>query len=255
MIIIQIEKFEFLLNESESPYLDWKEDFSKGLLLTKEEKKNPENKRLWEIDRAKLIKDLVAIANSIDEQKGYLVLGVKDNLINREVTGISKPEQWDDAIFQEWVKKYVFPLINFSFEELDYSGTTVGLFEISPSTEFPHLIIENHKGIFYKGQIYYRHGSQNRIALYSELKEMFGGIEPYKIDGLESPIMKEAINYYESKGYHIFVAAFNNKDTKLHQGYQIGYYPGTRKEIWCMRYDGQPDCILMVKSSVKGATK
>ena len=72
-----------LLLEAESEWLDWKADFSPGLLGGKRH-------QLWEQGRGKVLRALQAIANSVCDQCGYLVYGVDNGKRPRQITGISR---------------------------------------------------------------------------------------------------------------------------------------------------------------------
>ena len=60
------QELEVLLQSTESPWIDWKRDFS-DVLRTGTKHSD------WEKEKAKLLKDLVSIANTIQDKPGYLV--------------------------------------------------------------------------------------------------------------------------------------------------------------------------------------
>ncbi len=86
------EEIQALLAETESTYLDWKQDFPPGLLGGK-------NDPNWDKDRARLLKSLVSLANSGGSAYAYLVYGVRDLGAERQICGISK--SFDDADLQQ----------------------------------------------------------------------------------------------------------------------------------------------------------
>jgi hypothetical protein len=134
--------FNELLKSSEMDWLDWKQDFTSGLNTGS---KDPN----WEKEKAVLVKDITCIANTVSRNSGFLVMGVVDHKTHREAKGISK--SWDDATFQQWLSSYVEPKVLFSYSELDYqSSVKVGIFEILPSPEFPHVFIKDSPGIFFE---------------------------------------------------------------------------------------------------------
>lgn len=200
---------------------------------------------------AKLLKALVSIANRDDERDGLLVYGVDDKRTHRNVVGISK--SWDDAIFQEWVKNNIDPPVIFLYKELKYDQkNTIGMFTIHKSIEYPHVIRKEMGGVIYAGQVYFRCGSRNSVALYNDLKTMFLGKQPLKIEHLNGTIYEETKAYYEAQGYEVCWPSLSNKDNKLAEGYKIAYYPNTRKEIWggYSPRIGQYDLILMLKPRI-----
>jgi hypothetical protein len=235
------EEFEELLKYPEDVWLDWKKDFPVGLLKNSS---NPE----WKKGKSKLLKALVSIANRDDERTGFLVYGVEDNNTHRIVVGISK--SWDDADFQSWAKIF-YPHINFLYSELEWENKKIlGIFKIYLSQEYPHVACEN-IGEIHEGQVWFRRGSKNTVALFNDLKNMFRGNEPLKMDRLygETPIFDRAKSYYESLGYEVCWPLLREKDNRLVLGYKIAYYPDTRREIWA-GYDsrtGQYEHILMLK--------
>jgi predicted HTH transcriptional regulator len=235
------EELEKLLSNNEDTWLDWKRDFPPELLKNS---KDPE----WGKGMAKLLKALVSIANSYDKITGLLIYGVEDKRTYRNVVGISK--SWDDAIFQEWVFNNIDPPVIFLYKEIQYDPKKIiGIFTIHNSVEYPHVFKKDLGGVIYKGQVYFRRGSRNNVALYKDLKTMFLGEQPLKMEHLNGTIFEETKTYYETKGYEVCWPSLSNKDNKLAEGYKIAYYPRTRKEIWG-GYNpriGQYDHILMLK--------
>jgi len=237
---MDLSAFDQLLKSQEIEQIDWKEDFSSAL---NSGNKDPN----WEKEKTVLIKDIACIANSVIRSNGFLVLGVVDHKTHREVKGISK--SWDDAIFQQWPSSYVHPKILFSYSELDYQPSKrVGIFEINPSSEFPHVFINNSPGIFSVGQVWHRTGSSNKIALYEDLKRMFKGDEPIIIDKIDgNPIYEDVKTFYSNKGREVAPKPITSKDTSIHTGYEIAYYPNTRREILISPSSGKIDMIIMLK--------
>src|SRR5437870_3402119 len=68
-----------------------------------------------EADKAELLKDILAIANSWRDGTGHVLLGFKDARPKpAEVVGIS--EHLDDAQFQQFVNSKVKPKLTFRYE-------------------------------------------------------------------------------------------------------------------------------------------
>ena len=229
-----VTEFETLLNQHECEWLDWKKDFTQGLI-------NGRSDPNWDKEKAVLVKDVVCIANSIFDRRGYVIYGVEDQGSSRVVHTISKT--WDDAVFQQWFPGYVSPAVDFTYSEFEYeSGKTVGVFEIIPAPEFPHVFTSTVQGVFQEGQVWFRRGSENKIADYDNIKRMFAGIEPMVLERLDgNPIFEETKRYYESMGQELVVVRFTQRDQKLHDGYVPAYYPNTRREIHFV------DAFAMVK--------
>lgn len=239
---MKIEEFKVILNDNESVWLDWKRDFPQGLLGSRKD-------QTWETGKGTLLKDLVSIANRDSEATGFLVYGVQDEGARRKVVGItertSKP--WDDAEFQQWVEKAVYPPINFSFLELQFEDKKIGIFRIYLSPDFPHVVCKNIGGVIFEGQVYFRRGSKNTVALYGDLKGMFQGIEPFKMEHVSGPTFEKLKQFYEVKGYEVILPSLAGKDEYLTRGFEIAYYPNSWREIWAGYHNGEFEHIMMLR--------
>jgi len=221
---MNLDQFKPLLNEGESQDLDWKKDWPQGLFRGKRNSK-------WDKGRGELLKDLISLANSTGSSQAHLVYGVKDLGAKRKVFGISK--LFDDAEFQQWAKNTFDPPLTFLYTEITWNKTvTIGAFGIERTPDFPHVIKEGIGGIIYKGQVWFRRGTQNNIAYHSDLREMFKGEEPVKIASLNDPMINKVRLHYKAKGRDVSFPLLEEKKKHLVQGYDIATYPGTRCEIW-----------------------
>lgn len=231
-----------LLTKSETTWLDWKRDFPRGLLGGRQDNN-------WENGKGTFIKDIVSIANRDSEAVGFLVYGVQNDGRSRNVVGItertSKP--WDDAEFQQWVENTVDPPINFSFLQFAWEDKKVGIFYIYLSHEYPHVICKNIGGVIFEGQVYFRRGSKNTVAQYKDLKEIFQGIEPFKLENPSGPTFDEIKHFYEEKGYEVVLPSLSGKDDYLERGYKIAYKPGSRREIWAGYHNCEYELIMMLR--------
>lgn len=210
------EEFKQLLSHEEDTWLDWKEDFPNELLLDKSQ----ENwKKRKEMGKAKLLKDLVSIANRDDERNnlGYLVYGIIDHKTDREIKGISN--SWKEADFLIWAEKSFDPQIKFKYEELIEEGKRIGIFIIGLSEEFPHVASRSIAGIIHEGQVWFRKASKNTVALYSDLKLMFSGSEPFKFESFASPIIREIENHYRDQGDEVSLSSFEWERRLFSQGF------------------------------------
>ena len=233
-------QLEQLLQNGEDTWLDWKRDFPKELLGGN---KNQD----WEVGKGKLLKDLVAIANSIHDKTGYLVYGVVDHGAKRQVMG--KSRSWDDADFQQWCENAFDPPIIFSYHEVSWDGQkTVGVFVVNVSPKYPHVAIRSIGGELYEGQVWFRKGSKNTIAKYGDLEGMFRRVEPYKTeDRCEGKIAKEVGAFYRERGRESVGSSIDKKDDRLAEGYEIAFYPNTRREVWMVDRAGRQTGILLLK--------
>jgi len=175
----------------------------------------------------------------------HLVCGVKDLRTHREVVGLKK--NWDDATFQQWVENNFHPPIRFAYSELKYDGKAIGIFQISRSGDYPHVACQNIGGVIHEGQVWFRRGSKNTVALYNDLREMFRGNEPVKIARLNNPTLKHIQRHYEDQGRRTTLPLLAEKDDFLGQGYEIAYAPDTRREVWAGYHGHEYEHILMLK--------
>lgn len=228
-----------LLVEGESTYLDWKRDFPPELLKGKSDLS-------WDKGRGKLLKSLVSLANSHGGPHGFLVYGVEDLTSHREVSGISK--SFDDADFQQWAENTFDPPPTFSYSELSLSNSkTVGVFKIERTPDYPHVVQANIGGVLFEGQVWYRRGSKNTVALQPELRRMIRGDVPFKISKLSDPVLKRVEADYRKLGRQTTLPLLNQKDSLLAQGYELAVYPGTRREIWVGAIGDRYQHILLLK--------
>lgn len=114
-----------------------------------------------EIDKAEMLKDILAIANSWRDGPGYILLGFKDNRPRpAEVVGIQ--ESIDDSRIQQFVNSKVKPKLTFSYEEHLHEGMTVGVITI-PKQPRP-FYITNAYGKLKSNVVYVRRGSSTDEA-------------------------------------------------------------------------------------------
>jgi hypothetical protein len=235
------EQFQELLVKDESTYLDWKKDFPIGLLHGK--KHND-----WDMGRGKVLKSIIALANSHGSENAYLVYGVKSLSDSRNVTGISK--SFDDADFQQWAENTFDPAPTFSYSELQWdTSINVGIFQIKRTPNYPHVVTTNLGGILFEGQVWFRRGSKNTVALYQDLKSMFKGDTPFKISRLDDPIMDKITQHYKGIGKDCVLPRLSDKDSYLARGYELATYPGTRQEVWVGAVGNYYEHILLLKPS------
>ena len=57
-------------------------------------------------------------------------------------------------------------------------STIVGVFRIERTPDYPHVVQANLGGVLFEGQVWFRRGSKNTIALRGDLYGMFLGETP-----------------------------------------------------------------------------
>ncbi len=211
-----------LMNRPESELLDWKENFPAGLTAGQTER---------ERDRGNLLKDLVAIANTVTDAPGHLVFGVRDRENIRTPVGITR--SWDDATFQSWGNDVFDPPLAFGYEEVATADDCrIGVFTIRLSPAGPHVVRIGVGGGLHPGQVWIRRGSSNRPALRSDLEHLLRPTEPMCADRSDSRLVQETSAHYAASGLEACLPRLSDKGNKLVEGYRIAFYPGSRREVW-----------------------
>lgn len=146
--MLTIEEFKLIVQNTESTVLDFKRelyDFSRADNL------------------AKFVKDVISFANTIRNEKAYIIFGVIENQEgDNELIGIEK--DIDDAILQDKLKNKVIPRPLFAYYSISYDQKKFGVIEIPLNNyEYPIIAAEKLKGIEV-GKTYYRNGTSNTEA-------------------------------------------------------------------------------------------
>lgn len=121
--------------------------------------------------RGEFIKDLDAVANACSSSYGFIVYGV-DPRRQDPIVGISA--KYDDAKLQQLVKGKIEPLPVFLYYEVSNGSKTVGVVQVKPTRQRPHIIMVD-LGKVRKGQILIRRGSSTDGVTMADLSEFFYG--------------------------------------------------------------------------------
>jgi hypothetical protein len=147
---------EKLLHEEESSSLDFKRD------------QYPFN-GANDTEKAELLKDILAIANSWRRTTGYILVGVQEVKGGRsDVIGVSG--HLADNNLQQFVNSKTNRPITFSFEAFEFEGKQVGIITI-PKQKRPFTIKAGFGGLL-KDTVYQRHGSSTATASLDEATRM-----------------------------------------------------------------------------------
>jgi hypothetical protein len=153
--------FQQLLYASESDCLDFKQEQYKFDNATKTEK-------------SKLIKDILAFANSWRRCDAYILIGVEEKNGNKRVVGIS--EHIDDAKIQQIVNDNTNRPIDFSYQQFEYENSKIGILFFPVMYDRPYYFTssykENGKELIKQNEVYVRRGSSTSIALPDEVSKM-----------------------------------------------------------------------------------
>ena len=231
-----------LLGAGERSTLDWKRDFPAGLVAGKKDLK-------WDSDRGVLLKDLVAVADSVSDAPGFLVYGVADQSGTRTVVGDSG--SYDDADFQIWAENTFDSPIRFSYVEISWDeGKRVAVFAVVPSATFPHVVARDLGGILHVGQIWFRRGSKNTVALRQDMERMFGPQEPDVLffERTNDVELESILQSIRDSGREPVLARYESKDAKILSDYEVAHHPVTRQEIVVGRdTHGQYELVAMLQ--------
>ena len=231
-----------LLGTGERSSLDWKRDFPAGLIVGK---KGPE----WDRDRSVLLKDLIAVANSVSDAAGFLVYGVADQGGTRTVVGISG--SYDDADFQIWAETIFDPPIRFSYVEIPWDeGKSIGVFAVAPSASFPHVVARDLGGVLHAGQIWFRRGSKNTVALRRDVERMFSSQESGVLffERTNEAELERILQAFKDSGGEPVLTRYGRKDAKVLEGFEVARHLVTGQEIVVGRdMHGQYELTVMLR--------
>lgn len=148
--------FENLLNESESDYLDFKQDQYRFDGASEDEK-------------SEILKDILAFANAWRRTDAYILIGVCDVKGGRsKVIGISK--HIDDASLQQFINYKVQKPLLFSYSTFEVEGMQVGIIHI-PVQDRPFYVKQQY-GKVKPRTVYLRRGSSTAEADPDEIARM-----------------------------------------------------------------------------------
>ncbi|MBT2728566.1 ATP-binding protein [Bacillus sp. ISL-75] len=88
-----------------------------------------------------LLKDIMAMANSQHQGSKFIIMGVKDDLIEgRSIEGINKNDQVDPSTYQEFILNNIEPDIDMNIYYLNYQDKIIGVIEIQNTMDRPYMI-------------------------------------------------------------------------------------------------------------------
>lgn len=150
--------FRTLVYQSEGPELDFKRD-------------QYAFKGAADLDKSKLLKDILTFANSWRLGNAHILIGVEElSDGRRDPHGISPGDHIDDASLQQFVNSKTNRQVKFSYEAFHYDGKSFGVITI-PKQNRP-LYAKKDFGIVKAGEVYFRRGSGCTIATPEDLYQM-----------------------------------------------------------------------------------
>jgi len=117
-----------------------------------------------------LAKDLMCIANRLRKtsEPGYLLIGVDEDENGRGVFATEQPTHADDDTYQQKVRNYVNPPLDFHFYEVPIDGFAVGVFEVRYSKR-PIAAARTSGNKLQAGLAYVRRGTRNDLSTAHEI--------------------------------------------------------------------------------------
>lgn len=118
--------------------------------------------------RTDFVKDMLSFSNTTLEKSGYIICGVSiDNFGKKEIVGINETTYIDDNNWVTTLRSYASHPINFRFHRvlLTSCKLTVVIIEIFSEQERPILCTKGEGEKLVTGQIYFRNGSINDVAI------------------------------------------------------------------------------------------
>ena len=217
-----------LVGGTESDVLDYKQDL-------------PFASKPKRVARSELLKDILAIANSVTDQLGHLFYGRADT---GHLHGVSV--QLDDADVQQWAENAIEPPMSFSLHNVELSGTKVCIVVIRPAPRRPHVakMTITQDGPLYEGQVWFRRGSKNTVATSDDLRRLFQEeiVGPVKFETPNNTGFVLLRDWFESLGRTTFLGRTTQRDELLGQEYELARHPLNSQEILV-----GPDSMLFLK--------
>ncbi len=123
-------------------------------------------------EKAELLKDCLAFANSWRKGQGHILIGVTEHAGQpAQVTGISPSDHIDDAKLQQFVNQKTNCPIRFSYSVIQYQGMGVGILIFDKDQERP-VSLKKDFAHLKKDTVYIRRGSSTDICKPSEIARM-----------------------------------------------------------------------------------
>jgi len=180
---------ESLLGRSEGPGLAWRFALPREL-----ESGAP-------LGRAKILRSVVALANSAPGPLAHVVYGVHDNGFQRRPVGIKG--RWNEATFREWARELFEPVPRFRYHEVEIDRNVLAVFEVVASAEAPHVARASLAGHVHEGQVWLRDGVVERPAIAAELWRIFTARAPLELDDEADPAWSEAAAELAAAGWRV----------------------------------------------------
>ncbi len=145
-------------------------------------------------DKISLLKDIMAMANSLSIENKYIICGIKTDAPNHKtLIGIEQSEFKDSAEYQQLIYANIEPDLHVEYIPYTYHDYLIGIFKISDCNNKPYIMKKDYEKLK-QGLCYIRKGSHQKVASREDYNQFYS--------------LKEKIEV-EIKDNHIFVAGNN----------------------------------------------
>jgi hypothetical protein len=133
-----------------------------------------------------LLKDILAMANSSYQESKFIIIGVKDDILNgRNIIGIDNEAKVDASSFQQYVLSNIEPDISFEIHYLDILEKNVAVIELKNTNNRPYMIKKN-VGNLHEGCCLIRKGSMNAFASRSDFDGFYNFNQQFELRILDN---------------------------------------------------------------------
>ena len=149
-----------------------------------------------DVQKAELLKDILAFANSWRNEPAYILIGVDETPSRKaNATGISTTDHIDDATLQQFINSKTNHPVRFAYERFDYQSKEIGIIRIDHRQARP-IFLAREYGPLKAQSVYIRRGSSTDVAGPEEIAAMG------RSDSLASEIPKIDIEFAEPTTRH-----------------------------------------------------
>jgi hypothetical protein len=217
-----IATIQYLIqNEAESPLLDFKQqEYVLG---------NP--------SKHELLKDISAMANVSSAEDKFIVIGV----IEKDGSAIglnSLTEITDDSKYQQYVRDYIEPEINFEYKKMSINGYDLAYFRIFNNEDRPYLfkkdVKDSQKIIYRAGDGFIRRGSSTTKLVRSHFDQIYSTKNQRrdrKSDLNVTADIRQAKNPRLKNHYYLNVSAQNLSKSSISLNFELKISRGDFLEV------------------------
>ncbi|GAA4717601.1 helix-turn-helix domain-containing protein [Brevibacillus fulvus] len=128
-----------------------------------------------------LLKDIMAMANSMVDKNKYIIIGVKDKPNgDREILGIDDSAHIDSSELHQLISSNIEPFVNFNYFTFMYKGKKLAVLELYNNTNKPYMMKKKYKDLD-AGYCMVRKGSQQAIAVRSDYDLFYQNKDKFEI--------------------------------------------------------------------------